>query len=92
MHAIVNAEKASDYVVATGATHSVRELCDYVFTQLDLDYKDYVSQNPKYMRPQELKYLRGDSTRIRTELDWKPAYTFETLLDEMIQHWVRVLA
>lgn len=92
MHAIVNAEKASDYVVATGATHSVRELCEYVFNHLGLDYKDYVSQNPKYMRPQELKYLRGDATRIRTELGWEPAYTFESLLDEMIRHWERVLA
>ena len=92
MHAILTADQPSDYVVATGATHSVRELCDYVFTQLDLDYRDYVTQNPKYLRPQELKYLRGDSSRIRAELGWKPTYTFESLLDEMIAHWIRILS
>ena len=92
MHAIINAEKPSDYVVATGTTHSVRELCEYVFAQLDLDYNKYVVQDPKFLRPQELKYLRGDSTRIKTELGWTPTYTFNTLLDEMIQHWYKQLS
>lgn len=92
MHSIVNAEKPSDYVVATGTTHSVRELCEYVFAQLELDYKDYVTQDAKFLRPQELKYLRGDATRIKTELGWAPTYTFETLLDEMIQHWQKILS
>jgi len=91
MHAIVNAEIPSDYVVATGTTHSVRELCEYVFMRLDLDYNNYVVQNPKFLRPQELKYLKGDATRIKAELGWKPSYTFETLLDEMIEHWQTVL-
>ena len=92
MHAIVNAEIPSDYVVATGTTHSVRELCEYVFMQLDLDYNNYVVQNPKFLRPQELKYLKGDATRIKAELGWKPLYTFEALLDEMIQHWQELLS
>jgi GDPmannose 4,6-dehydratase len=92
MHAIVNTEKPSDYVVATGTTHSVRELCEYVFSQLGLDYNNYVIQDPKFLRPQELKYLRGDSTRIKAELGWAPTYTFETLLDEMIEHWQKLLS
>ena len=92
MHSIINAELPSDYVVATGTTHSVRELCEYVFAQLDLDYNDYVIQDAKFLRPQELKYLRGDATRIKTELGWAPTYTFETLLDEMIQHWQKILS
>jgi GDPmannose 4,6-dehydratase len=91
MHMIMNADLPSDYVVATGETHSVRELCEYVFTKLDLDYRDFVRQNPKYLRPQELKYLRGDATRIRTDLGWTPSYTFESLLDEMIDHWEGIL-
>ncbi len=91
MHAIVNAEIPSDYVVATGTTHSVRELCEYVFMRLDLDYNKYVVQNPKFLRPQELKYLKGDATRIKAELGWMPSYTFEALLDEMIQHWQELL-
>ena len=92
MHAIVNAKIPSDYVVATGTTHSVRELSEYVFMRLDLDYNDYVVQNPKFLRPQELKYLKGDATRVKVELGWTPTYTFETLLDEMIEHWQTVLA
>ena len=58
-----------------------------VFGKLDMDYKDYVVQNPKFMRPEELRYLCGDSYRTRDELDWTPQYTFETMLDEMIEHW-----
>ena len=65
-------------------------MCEYVFSQLDLDYKDYVVQNPKFMRPEELPYLKGDSTKIRKTLGWKPKYTFEMLMDEMIDHWILV--
>lgn len=87
MHKIINAVNAEDYVVATGETHSVRQLCEHVFSKLGLNYEDHVIQNPKYFRPHELKYLRGDSSKIRNELSWKPTYTFETLLDDMINHW-----
>ena len=87
MNLIVQQDEPDDYVVATGKTRSVRDMCDYVFSQLDLDYKDYVVQNPKYLRPEELQYLRGDSKKIRENLNWKPDYTFEALMDEMIVHW-----
>ena len=89
MHLILQQPEPSDYVVATGVTHSVREMCDYVFTKLGLDYKDYVIQNQKFLRPEELKYLKGDSSRIRA-LGWEPEYTFETLMDDMINHWMEV--
>jgi len=87
MHLIVQQDNPGDYVVATGETRSVREMCDYVFTKLGLDYKNHVVQNPKYLRPEELPYLRGDSTKIRTELGWVPEYSFDALMDEMIEHW-----
>ena len=90
MHMILNHDIPDDFVVATGVTHSIREMCEYVFNQLDLDYKDYVVQNPKFMRPEELPYLKGDSTKIRKTLGWKPKYTFEMLMDEMIDHWILV--
>lgn len=90
MHLIVQQDEPGDYVVSTGITHSVREMCDYVFGKLGLDYKDYVYQNPKFLRPEELPYLKGDSTKIREELGWKPEYTFETLMDDMIKHWLQV--
>jgi GDPmannose 4,6-dehydratase len=87
MHMILQHSEPDDFVISTGKTHSIRELCQYVFSNLDLDYKKYVKQNPKYMRPEELKYLRGDSSKARSVLKWEPKYTFETLLDDMIQHW-----
>ena len=52
-----------------------------------MNYKDYVVQNEKYMRPEELKYLRGDSGDISDKLGWKPKYNFESMIDEMIQVW-----
>jgi len=86
MHLIVQQEEPGDWVVATGVTHSVREMCEYVFGKLVLDYNQYVVQNQKFLRPEELKYLKGDSSQIRS-LGWEPEYTFETLMDEMIEHW-----
>lgn len=87
MHLILQQPEAGDWVVATGETRSVRDMCQYVFKKLDLDYNNYVIQNQKFLRPEELKYLKGDSTRIR-ELGWKPEYTFETMMDEMIKFWL----
>ena len=87
MHKIINAYKPDDYVVATGKAHSVRELCEYAFSKLELDYKNYLVQNPKFFRPQEHKYLKGDSYKIRSSLDWNLTYNFESLLDDMINHW-----
>ena len=87
MHLILNHETPDDFVVSTMVTHSVREMIEYVFTKLELDYKKYVIQDPKYLRPEELKYLKGDSTKARKVLSWYPEYTFEMLMDEMIQHW-----
>lgn len=91
MHLILNHDNPDTWIVATGVTKSVRDMCDYVFKKLDLDYKDYVCQNLKYLRPEELKYLKGDSSKIRDELGWKPEYSFETLMDEMIEFWMNEL-
>ena len=90
MHLMVQQDEPGDWVVSTMETHSVREMCDIVFKHLDLNYEDYVVQNPKYMRPEELPYLKGDSTKIRTELGWKPKYSFKELMEEMVDHWMKV--
>ena len=90
MHMIVNHTEPDDFVCATGVTNSVGDMCKYVFNKLDMDYKDYVTQDPRYMRAEELKYLCGDSTKLRTTFGWEPEYTFETLMDEMIDHWMGV--
>ena len=90
MWLIVNHTEPDDFVCATGVTNSVGDMCDYVFSKLDLDYKDYVTVDERFMRAEELKYLKGDSTKLRTTLGWKPEYTFETLMDEMTEHWLKI--
>jgi len=80
--------KPDNFVCSTGVSHSVRDLVDYVFSQLELDYNDYITQDEKFLRPEELTDLKGDSTKLRTELNWKPDYTFETMIDEMVEYWL----
>lgn len=87
MHMIVNHSTPDEFIVSTGETYSVRDLCETVFSKLGLDYRDYVEQDPKFMRPEELKYLKGDSTKAREVLGWKPEYTFESMIEEMIESW-----
>jgi len=89
MMKIINHNTPEDFIVATGKTNSVRDLCEIVFSKLDMDYRNYVVQNPKYMRPEELKYLKGDSRKTREILGWSPEYTFESMLEEMIERWMR---
>jgi GDPmannose 4,6-dehydratase len=91
MHMIMQHNVADDFVVSTMNTHSVREMCEIVFNYLELNYKDYIVQNPKYLRPEELPYLKGDSTKIREVLGWKPKYSFEEMLHEMCDHWMDIL-
>ena len=88
MHMILNHNTPDDFVVSTMTTHSVREMVEHVFKKLGLDYKNYVTQDSKFLRAEELKYLKGDSSKIRTTLGWKPEYNFETMLDEMVEHWL----
>lgn len=88
MWLMLQTNNPNDYVCATGVSHSVKELCEYVFKKLDLKYKNYVVISGKHMRPEELHDLKGDSTKLKTELGWYPKYTFETMLDEMIEYWL----
>jgi len=90
MTMIINHDHSDDFVIATGDTHSMRDICEYVFAKLDLNYIDYVIQDPKRFRPEELGYLRGDSTKIRDSLGWEPTINFNTTLDEMIEHWMAI--
>jgi len=90
MHLMLQHDKPGDWIVSTMETHSVREMCDVVFNHLGLNYKDYVVQNPKFLRPEELPYLKGDSTKIRTELGWKPTYNFKEMMEEMADYWLKI--
>jgi GDPmannose 4,6-dehydratase len=87
MHLILQQPQAGDWVVATGETRSVRDMCEYVFSKLEMDYNAFVKQDNKFLRPEELPYLKGDPTRIKA-LGWSPEYTFKTMMDEMIEYWM----
>tara|TARA_Y100001968_G_scaffold333830_1_gene399923 strand:- start:2202 stop:3200 length:999 start_codon:yes stop_codon:yes gene_type:complete len=89
MHLIVNNGKARNWIVSSGQNRSVRDLCEYVFETLGLNYMDFIIQEKKYLRPEELKYLKGDSSETRELLGWKPFYSFETMIQEMIDSWMK---
>lgn len=91
MAMILNHNEPDDFVVATGQTHTVRQLVSGVFERLGLNYLDYVTQNPKYLRPEELPYLRGDSQKIRRTLGWEPQVSFDDLITEMVENWMEKL-
>jgi GDPmannose 4,6-dehydratase len=88
MWEILQLDTPDDFVCATGISHSVRDLCEYVFSYLNLDYKDYVKVDEKFLRPEELHNLKGDSSKLIKTTGWKHDYTFETMLDEMIEYWM----
>jgi GDPmannose 4,6-dehydratase len=87
MWLMLQQDKPEDYVLATGETRSVGELVDYVFEKLNLDKNKYLKTDKKFERAEELHYLRGDSTKARNILGWKPEYTFHSMIDEMIEYW-----
>ncbi|MEZ5306950.1 MAG: GDP-mannose 4,6-dehydratase [Pyrinomonadaceae bacterium] len=91
MWMILQLEEPDDFVCATGVSHSVRDLVEYVFARLDLDPGEYVSVNEKYLRPEELDDLKGDSSKLRNATGWKPEYDFESMLDEMVDYWMSEL-
>jgi len=88
MWLILQHDVPDDFVCSTGISHSVKDLVEYVFNSLDLDWTQYVSTDKKYLRPEELKHLKGDCSKIKNDLGWSPEYNFESMLDEMIEYWI----
>ena len=86
LYMIVTAEQPKDYVVGTGEMHSVKEFITIVFDKLNLNWKDYVEFDARYLRPTEVDALCGDASLIRKELGWRPEISFEMLIDEMIHN------
>src|SRR5215213_3625157 len=72
MHAMLQLPEADDFVIATGQTHSVRELCELAFAEVDLDYREYVKVDERYYRPAEVDLLVGDASKARRVLGWEP--------------------
>lgn len=92
MFKIATAPKASDYVVSSDENYTIEQFLIKAFSKLDLDYKEYLEFDPKYLRPTEVDNLLGDSSKIRKELNWKPKYSFEDLVNEMIEHDLELAA
>jgi len=82
-------ETPGDYVCATGISHTVQDLVKYTFDKLDLDWKEYIRQDPKFLRPEELDHLKGDPSKLKKDTGWEPSYTFEMMIDEMIEYWMK---
>lgn len=85
IHAMLQQDKPDDYVLATGELHSVSEFLDEAFSLLDLDWKDYVEEDSKYMRPAEVDLLVGDYSKAKKVLGWEPKVKFKDLVRIMIE-------
>ena len=86
MWLMLQAKEPDDYVIATGETHSVREFLDETFGCLDLDWKQFVESDPRYLRPAEVDLLLGDATKARRDLGWEPKVDFKQLVRLMVDH------
>ena len=84
MWLMLQQDEPDDYVIATGETHSVRELLDEAFGRLDLDWKQFVEIDPRYFRPAEVDLLIGDASKARRKLGWEPKITFKELVRTMV--------
>jgi GDPmannose 4,6-dehydratase len=89
MWLMLQQDRPSDYVVATGTSHSVRDLVDTAFGSVGLNWQDYVTFDEAYMRPSDVPETRGDSTRAHQELGWQPTVTFEEMIREMLEHDIK---
>jgi len=85
MWLMVQQDTPDDYVVATGRTVSVREMCRVAFAAAGLDYGDHVTQDPRFMRPAEVDVLLGDPAKAKAKLGWEPKITLEEMLAEMVE-------
>ena len=84
MWLMLQAETPADYVIGTGVTHSVRDLCRIAFARVGLDYRGHVTIDPTLYRPAEVDHLRADPSRARAKLGWEPETDFQTLVEMMV--------
>jgi GDPmannose 4,6-dehydratase len=92
MWLMLQQEDPGSYVVATGVTHSVREFCELAFGRVDLDYREHVTQDERFMRPAEVDLLVGDPRRAREVLGWEPEVDFSGLVNMMVDADLELVA
>jgi GDPmannose 4,6-dehydratase len=86
MWLMLQQDEPDDYVVATGETHTIRDLLDIAFGYLSLDWQQHVQIDPRFYRPSEVDLLLGDSTKARKKLGWEPRTPFADLVRIMVEH------
>jgi GDPmannose 4,6-dehydratase len=91
MWLMLQQDNPDDFVVATGETHSVQEFLEEAFSYVDLDWHDYVVQDPRYMRPAEVDLLVGDATKAKKQLGWEPSVLFKELVRMMVDADLKML-
>jgi GDPmannose 4,6-dehydratase len=84
MWLMLQQDKADDFVVATGESHSVQELVEIAFHHVGLDWRAHVTTDPAFLRPAEVDHLIGDASKARTTLGWAPSVTFDGLVRMMV--------
>jgi GDPmannose 4,6-dehydratase len=87
---MLQADEPDDYVVATGETRSIREFLDAAFALLELDWREYVELDERYVRPTEVDELLGDASKARDRLDWRPTVDFGELVKMMVDSDLRL--
>jgi len=92
MWLMLQQDSARDYVVATGESHFIRDFLEAAFDCVDLRWQDYVTTDPKFVRPAEVNMLRGDSSLARQELGWQPKVDFRALVQMMVESDLKLLA
>jgi GDPmannose 4,6-dehydratase len=91
MWLMLQQDRADDFVIATGISHSVRELIEIAFSRADLDWRKYVRADPALVRPAEVDHLLGDASKARAQLGWKPTVDFKALVELMVDADLRRL-
>ena len=91
MWLMLQAERPDDYVIATGEVHTVRECCEIAFEAVGKSWEDHVVIDERFLRPAEVEFLMGDSTRARTELGWRPSVDFRGLITMMVESDLELL-
>ena len=91
MWLMLQQEQADDYVIATNETHSIEEFLDLAFNYVNLNWREYVEFDERYLRPAEVDLLQGDSTKARQQLGWEPSVTFEELVRLMVDADIKAL-
>jgi GDPmannose 4,6-dehydratase len=92
MWRMLQPDQPDDYVVATGETHSIRELCQAAFAEVNLDYRDYVIRDERFFRPAEVDLLVGNAAKVRRVLQWEPKIGFCELIREMLHSDLQSIA